>query len=127
MDRFVVLAVAMFMLVGCGPDVAPSASAPEVPDARKYDTGETQRYMACAAEPRRALTEREKCELAAFRRVCTHYTDCFVSCITRPDGSYFGGKCAHVCGFPLREGAGHPEGIEKCENLPGRSAAGLGA
>jgi hypothetical protein len=127
MDRSVVLVVAMFVLVGCGSGAAPSVSEPDVPNPRKYDTGETQRYMACTAEPRRALTERENCELAAFGRVCTPYTDCYVSCITSPDGSYFGGKCAHVCGFPLREGAGHPEGIEKCENLPGRSAAGLGA
>nr|CAS02650.1 putative integron gene cassette protein [uncultured bacterium] len=85
------------------------------------DVGDIDRFLNCSAKPRRELSPREKCEVAAFRSRCTALDDCYVSCISSPTGSFVGGRCAHVCTMGPHPGAQQPEPLTQCANLTGRS------
>lgn len=119
--------ISLFMLDGCAENAAPSAApttekpAPPPPSLSPPDVGEIDRYLACSATPRRELSLRERCEIEAFKARCSALDDCYVSCISSPDGSFTGGRCAHVCTFGPHRGAPHPAGIDQCEDQPGRS------
>jgi hypothetical protein len=91
------------------------------PPPPRYDVGEIGRFQACSAQPRRTLSARERCEIAAFRARCTVLDDCYVTCISSPDGFHMGGRCAHICTMGPHRGAPHPPELGRCDSLPGSS------
>lgn len=107
-------------------DSGPAAADGSLPTAKpplppRFDVGEIGRFQACSAEPKRTLSARERCEIAAFRSRCTALDDCYVTCISSPDGFHMGGRCAHVCTMGPHRGAPHPPGLGECDSLPGSS------
>ena len=115
--------VFLFMLlafVGACTKSGPADSARQTPPPR-FDIGEIGRFQACSAEPRRTLSARERCEIAAFRARCTALDDCYVTCISSPDGFHMGGRCAHICTMGPHRGAPHPPRLGACDSLPGSS------
>ncbi len=128
MVRMLATLMLLSVLGGCMQKEAapPTASAaqtptPPPPPLSPPDVGEIDRFLACSATPRRELSPREQCEIEAFKARCTALDDCYVSCISSPNGSFTGGRCAHVCTFGPHRGAPHPAGVDKCKDQPGRS------
>lgn len=133
MMRAVVFAftlAALSLLCACGgPDVdvsAPKATTALPPPPPPRDVGDIGHFLGCEAKPRRDLSPRERCEIEAFRARCTALDDCYVSCISSPDGVSTGGRCAHVCTMGPHRGAPHPPAVQKCETLPGPSGIDVG-
>jgi hypothetical protein len=114
------------LLLGCSPEPAPSQAssttlqAPSSPPPPP-DVGDVSRFLNCSAEPRRALSPRERCEIVAFKARCTTLDDCYVSCLNSPAGVFTGGGCGHVCTLGLHPGAPHPTAVDACKNVPGES------
>jgi len=116
------LALFAFGAVGCGGTPAPSTTAapaaadPFVPPPP--DVGDVGRYRACKATPRRALSERERCQIAALVAHCSPANDCLVSCLSSPGGEKVGGGCGHVCFSVLHRDRQDPPGFAECERSP---------
>ncbi|MGO1068486.1 hypothetical protein [Lysobacter sp. CA199] len=85
------------------------------------DVGDLSRFQACKAPPRRALSERERCQIEKLSARCTPADDCRVTCLASPDAGKVGGRCGHECGFSHRESKGNPPGLADCDSLPGAS------
>jgi hypothetical protein len=122
----IVLSSTLLLSPGCAPDRAPSqVSAPAekapAPTPPPPDVGNVSHFLSCSAEPRRALSVRERCEIAAFKARCTALDDCYVSCLSSPAGVFTGGGCGHVCTFGLHLGAPRPAAVDACESMPGQS------
>jgi hypothetical protein len=114
------------LLLGCSPEPAPSQASSTTPQAPPPpppppDVGDVSHFLNCSAEPRRALSPRERCEIAAFKARCTALDDCYVSCLNSPAGVFTGGGCGHVCTLALHPGAPHPTAVDACKNVPGES------
>ncbi len=93
----------MFLfLLGCSDEaqqpLTGKISAPGAQDQRDY--GEIENYQACQAEPRRELTDLDKCEIEVLSQNCSPAADCLVTCISSPDGYKRGGGCFHICFNP---------------------------
>ena len=111
--------IALFLFLTACDHTAPTATSSrsvEVPPPP--DVGEVSRFLGCSAKPRRAVTERERCELKALAAECTATADCYTSCISSPDGVSVGGGCEHVCG--IAQPGSRPD-TSACTNLPGLS------
>ncbi|ALN64749.1 putative lipoprotein [Lysobacter antibioticus] len=129
-DGFAIVALTLFALsaVGCGGTPAPSdatasaAADPFVP--APPDVGDVGRYHACKATPRRALSERERCEIAALATHCSPANDCLVSCLSSPGGVNVGGGCWHVCFSGMHRDEPAPPGFAECERSPDPSRLG---
>lgn len=124
--RLAILLAMNGLVVACGDAGTEAVGGPRTPATipsppPPLDVGQIDRYLACSAKPRRELSPRERCEVEAFRSRCTALDDCYVSCISSPDGFQTGGRCAHVCTFGPHRGAPHPQGVAACGALPGRS------
>ena len=120
--RLAAVLVLTLTLLGCNRAIEPSETVlPSVYVPPPPDRGDVGRFLNCTAEPRRALSQRELCEVAAFRARCTALDDCYVSCISSPMGVFSGGGCGHVCTFGLHPGAPHPDGVDACKAVPGDS------
>jgi len=122
----IVLTATLLLLLGCAPEPAPSQVSPAAvhappPPPPPPDVGDVSHFLNCSAEPRRALSSRERCEIAAFKARCTALDDCYVTCLSSPAGVFTGGGCGHVCTLGLHPGAPHPAAIEACESMPGES------
>jgi hypothetical protein len=120
----IVLSATLLLSLGCAPDRAPSeASSPadQAPPPSPPDVGNVSHFLGCSAEPRRTLSARERCEIAAFKARCTALDDCYVSCLSSAAGVFTGGGCGHVCTFGLHPGAPGPADVEACESMPGQS------
>jgi hypothetical protein len=122
------LAASILLIGGCAPEKTPSPPAPQVPAKSPPptpppppDEGDVGRFLKCSAKPRRALSPREQCEIAAFRARCTETDDCYVSCLSSPDGIYVGGGCSHVCTYGLHTGEPRPAQLQGCNSVPGES------
>lgn len=118
--KHLLLLTSLWLLAACDPQ-GPALSETTASSRPAPDVGDIGRYLSCSAMPRRALSEREKCEVAAFRSRCTALDDCHVSCIHSPSGSFVGGRCAHVCSRGPHPGAPPPDALSTCASLTGRS------
>lgn len=118
--KLLVLSTSLLLLAACGPQ-GPAASETTASMPPAPDVGDIGRYRNCSATPRRMLSERETCEVAAFRSRCTALDDCHVSCISSPSGSFVGGRCAHVCSRGPHQSAPPPDALSACARLTGRS------
>ena len=114
-----VLLIALAQL-GCDSHETPIAgTSVELPPPP--DVGDVTHNLSCSAKPRRNLSFREKCEIDAYKSRCSALDDCYVSCLSSPEGVLVGGGCAHVCTFGLHLGAPHPETLSACASVPGES------
>ena len=113
-----VLVILALLSSTCDRPEQPAVASPLVSIPAPPDTGEVSRYLSCKAEPRRQLTPRERCELEVLASKCTNSADCYVSCISSPDGPTVGGGCEHVCASAQPEPLPDTSG---CDNLPGVS------
>ena len=118
--KYLTLLVSVLLLTACGTQ-SPAPPETTVSIHPPPDVGKISRYLNCSAMPRRELSDREKCEVAAFRSRCTALDDCYVSCISSPSGSFVGGRCAHVCTMGLHQSAPPPDSLAECARLTGRS------
>jgi hypothetical protein len=118
--KLLVLSTSLLLLAACGPR-GPEPPGTTASMSPAPDVGDIGAYHHCSATPRRALSERERCEVAAFRSRCTALDDCHVSCISSPSGSFTGGRCAHVCSRGPHRGAPPPDALSACARLAGRS------
>ena len=109
------------LLLACSCSQQPADTVVPPPPPPPPDVGDIGSYLHCSAQPKRTLSEREQCEVAAFKSRCTKLDDCYVSCIASPDGSFSGGRCAHTCTFGPHRGAEPPKSLASCATLPGRS------
>ena len=118
--KHLLLLISLLLVAACSPA---SSTAPDktVSIPPPPDIGDIDRFLNCSAKPRRELSARETCEVAAFRSRCTVLDDCYVSCISSPSGSFVGGRCAHVCTRGPHRGAPPPEALADCASLAGRS------
>jgi hypothetical protein len=123
-DGLALVAVALLVvgMSGCGEAPSPSrattstAADPFVPPPP--DVGDVTRYQACKARPRRALSQREHCQIATFAAQCNQANDCLVTCLSSPDGDTVGGGCWHVCFSALHRDEPLPPGFDECQRLP---------
>ncbi|MEH6420282.1 hypothetical protein [Pseudomonas sp. CGJS7] len=90
------------------------------------DVGDLSRYQACKAPPRRALSERERCQIEKLSARCTPGDDCRVTCLSSPDVEKVGGRCGHECGFARDNSGGPAPGLADCDSLPGPNNLGAG-
>ncbi len=122
----IALSATLLLSLGCTPEPASSqvslatVQAPPSPPPPP-DVGDVAHFLNCSAEPRRALSARERCEIAAFKARCTALDDCYVSCLSSPAGVFTGGGCGHVCTLGLHTGAPRPAAVDACESMPGES------
>jgi hypothetical protein len=118
--KHLLLLIGLLLVAACSKD---SSTAPDrtVPIPPPPDIGDINLFLNCSAKPRRELSARETCEVAAFSSRCTVLDDCYVSCISSPSGSFVGGRCAHVCTRGPHQGAPPPEALADCASLAGRS------
>jgi hypothetical protein len=107
------------LLTACGEQTQAPYEPPPPPSPP--DLAYVGQFNNCSARPQRDLSEREKCEVAAFQSRCTALDDCFVSCISSKSGSFDGGRCAHTCTFGPHKAAPPPDAIAGCKTLTGRS------
>ena len=112
--------LSVLLLAACGDRADTPLEPPPPPPAP--DLSYVAEFNNCSALPQRDLSERERCEVAAFQSRCTALDDCYVSCISSKDGSFGGGRCAHTCTFGTHKGGPPPDVLAKCKALPGRSA-----
>ena len=123
--RLAVLLVIALAQLGCGsqenPGASKSASAQSFPEPSPPDVGNVTQNLNCAAKPRRNLSPRELCEIEAFKSRCTSLDDCYVSCLSSPQGVLVGGGCGHVCTLGLHAGAPYPTAVSACASVPGNS------
>jgi len=127
------LLMSLLVVVACQPDSPASHSAtvtsapppPPPPLPSPPDVGDIGEFHNCTAKPRRELSAREACEVAAFRSRCTALDDCYVSCIGSPAGSFGGGRCAHVCTMGPHHGAPPPDALAACATVAGRSGVDI--
>ena len=118
----VILLTMLLLATGCAEDTAPApVSRAEVQIPPPPDVGDISRFRDCAAEPRRDLSPRERCEIAAFKARCNALDDCYVSCLSSPAGVFTGGGCGHICTFGPHPGAPYPAGMDACASEPGES------
>ena len=115
--RLSCIALVLF-LAACDRTAPPVTSSRSVEVPPPPDVGDVGRFLGCRAEPRRALTERERCELKALASECTATADCYTSCISSPDGTSVGGGCEHVCSSVQ---PGNRPDTSACNNVPGVS------
>ena len=115
--KLLYVAFALF-LSACERPAPPSVASLRVDAPPPPDVGDVGRFLSCNAKPRRTITDREHCELKALIAECTKTSDCYVSCISSPDGPNVGGGCEHVCGH-ARPGP-RPD-TSACDYLPGAS------
>lgn len=89
-------------LLGCSDQVqqplTENISVPRTQVPRDY--GDIENYHACQAQPRRELSDLDKCEIEVLSQNCSPAADCLVTCISSPDGYKRGGGCFHVCFNP---------------------------
>ena len=112
----------LLLMTGCTQETAPApVSRADIQIPSPPDVGDISRFLDCAAEPRRNLSPRERCEIAAFKARCNALDDCYVSCLSSPAGVFTGGGCGHVCTFGPHPGAPYPAGVDACANEPGES------
>lgn len=116
------LSMALFFTAGCAQETAPSPVS-RVDDRALLppDVGDVSRFLNCSAGPRRDLSPRERCEIAAFKARCNVLDDCYVSCLSSPAGVFVGGGCGHVCTHGPHPGAPDPAAVDACESEPGLS------
>lgn len=121
--RFAAILSAVFLLAaGCAQEAAPvPVSRADIQIPPPPDVGEISRFLDCAAEPRRDLSSRERCEIAAFKARCNALDDCYVSCLSSPAGVFVGGGCGHVCTRGPHPGGPYPAGVDACASEPGAS------
>lgn len=103
------------------PPASASALAEPPPPPPPPDLGELRRYQACQAAPRRVLSPRERCEIAALAEHCSPANDCLASCLSSPGIVAPHDGCLHVCFFGLHSGEPRPPGFAECEKVPGPS------
>jgi len=119
-----VLSAALLLLLGCAPAPSPPSSitsqAPH-PPALPVDQGDVGHFHDCSAEPRRALSVRERCEISALKARCTALDDCLVTCLSSPDGVFLHHGCGGVCTLWRHRPSPLPKAIEACESVPGDS------
>ncbi len=117
-----VLWAALFLMAGCMQETTPApVSRVNSQELLPPDVGDISRFLGCSAEPRRDLSARERCEIAAFKARCNALDDCYVSCLSSPAGVYAGGGCGHVCTFGPHPGAPYPAAVDACASQPGAS------
>lgn len=118
----VVLLTALLVITGCAQETAPAPmSRVDIQIPPPPDVGDISRFLNCATEPRRDLSPRERCEIAAFKARCNALDDCYVSCLSSPEGVFTGGGCGHVCTRGPHLGAPYPAGVDACASEPGAS------
>lgn len=112
----------LLLMTGCSQETSPlPVSRADIQEMPPPDVGDISRFLDCAAEPRRNLSPRERCEIAAFKARCNALDDCYVSCLSSRAGVFTGGGCGHVCTFGPHPGAPYPAGVDACANEPGES------
>lgn len=112
----------LLLMTGCTQETAPApVSRADIQIPSPPDVGDISRFLDCAAEPRRNLSPRERCEIAAFKARCNALDDCYVSCLSSPAGVFTGGGCGHVCTFGPHPGAPYPAGVDACVSETGES------
>jgi len=116
----VIVLVLLLALVSC--DSSPSGktttkivNASSVQEPRD-DIGDLQHFNSCKAVPRRKLSPKERCQIAALSSRCSRSDDCLVSCMSSPDGR-LDATCEDGCFFTKRRDP-DPPGWSKCESLP---------
>lgn len=119
--RLLAVLLATLLSLGCAQETAPQVSPSAVHVSPPPDVGDVTHFRNCSAKPRRALSPRERCEIAAFKARCTARDDCYVSCLSSPAGVLVGGGCAHVCTSELPRGAPDPAAVEACSSVSGVS------
>jgi len=80
------------------------------------DIGDLEHFNSCKAVPRRELSPKEQCLIAALTARCTRSDDCLVSCLSSPDGA-LGAICNDGCFFIKRRDP-DPPGWSECDTLP---------
>ena len=116
------LLMALLLMTGCEQESVPApVIQADIQIPPPPDVGDISRFLDCAAEPRRDLSPRERCELAAFKSRCNALDDCYVSCLSSPAGVFTGGGCGHVCTFGPHPGAPYPAAVDACASEPGES------
>ena len=104
MGRIIAVLVSVLVLTACmndgkqneQPKPLPSVHVPPPPS----DFGDIGNFHACAAKPRRVLSEQDKCYVELLSKDCTRAADCLVTCTMSPDAENVGGGCYHVCFGP---------------------------
>lgn len=120
--RLPVILLTLLLMAGYTQETAPSpVSQVDVQAPPPPDVGDISRFLNCSAEPRRDLSARERCEIAAFKARCNALDDCYVSCLSSPAGVFIGGGCGHVCTFGPHPGAPYPAAVDACASEPGES------
>jgi hypothetical protein len=109
------------LLVGCGRESAQVVGRVDFKEPPPPDVGDVSHFLNCSARPRRELSPRERCEIGAFKSRCSINDDCYVSCISSPDGVLIGGACEHACGLGAQAGTAAPAALAACQSLPGAS------
>jgi len=94
----------------CSPSGSSSVNEP------RDDIGDLQHFNSCKAVPRRELSRKEQCLIAALTARCTRSDDCLVSCLSSPDGA-LGAICNDGCFFIKRRDP-DPPGWSECDTLP---------
>jgi hypothetical protein len=113
--RFLLLALAP-SISACSNDVPASAPAsPSTIAIEAPDVGGPATFAHCRAQPRRALSSRERCEMDAYAANCTPAADCMVRCIASPDAVTVGGGCEHVCAPGANPWTSLPPKPEGCD------------
>lgn len=116
------LLTTLMLVAGCAQETTPApVSQVNIQELAPPDVGDISRFLDCAAEPRRDLSPRERCEIAAFKARCNALDDCYVSCLSSPAGVFTGGGCGHVCTFGPHPGAPYPAAVDACATEPGES------
>ena len=117
-----VLLTILLLMTGCTQETTPApVSRVNIQEMPPPDVGDISRFIDCAAEPRRHLSPRERCEIAAFKARCNALDDCYVSCLSSPAGVFTGGGCGHVCTFGPHPGAPYPAAVDACASEFGES------
>lgn len=118
----VALLMALIFTTACTQETTPTPlSRVAIQEPPPPDVGDISRFLNCSAEPRRDLSARERCEIAAFKARCNALDDCYVSCLSSPAGVFVGGGCGHVCTFGPHPGAPHPAAVDACASESGES------
>lgn len=102
----ITLVLSLCVMMGCGQNSSPEPIA-DAATPRARDYGDIKNYHACKAEPRRVLSEADKCAIELLSASCTPEADCLMTCESSPDGYKVGGGCHHICFGPIKIGRAH--------------------
>jgi hypothetical protein len=120
--RFLTTFAIASALLGCGSGDQPKANKDlAIREIPLPDVGDVVHNLNCSAKPRRKLSAREICEIAVFKSRCIGLDDCYVSCLSSPEGVLVGGGCPHICTLGLHPGPPFPPAISSCASVSGKS------